>query len=381
MLCKAHSRKNFLKTKKSATIARMESTSGRFLDIAKAFTLKNLPESEVELVGEVPFEAIAPYRTHALSHIAEHLELPGFRPGKVPADMALKKVGELAVLEEAVELFVKDFYIELIEAHKVEAVGRPDIRVTKLAVDNPVGLTVRATVYPEVTLPKNWKQLHEKIALEPSLPASDEEVTKTLEDLRQSRAQGPSLKGSPKDGPLQLPELNDEFAKSVGAFESLEHLRTQIHKGIGGEKARVARDSRRGKLIEALLEQSTLAVPRIFIESELEKIMSQMREDVKRFGMELEEYLKKTNKTEEGVRNDFMSQAKKRAQLQLLLNKIASEEQLDADQTAVEAELKHAIEHFPDANPELVKIHIETVLKNELALKLLEGEVKNETIK
>ncbi len=348
----------------------MESTSGRFSDIAKAFTLKHLPESEVELAGEVPFEAIAPYRTHALSHIAEHLELPGFRPGKVPADMALKKVGELAVLEEAVELFVKDFYIELIEAHGVEAVGRPDIRVTKLAVDNPVGLTVRATVYPEVTPPKNWKQLHEKIALEPSLPASDEEVTKTLEDLRVSRKQGEVV-----------PELNDEFAKSVGAFESLEHLRTQIHKGIGEEKARVARDSRRGKLIEALLVQSTLAVPRIFIESELEKIMSQMREDVKRFGMELEEYLKKTNKTEEGVRNDFREQAKKRAQLQLLLNKIASEEKLDADQTAVEAELKHAIEHFPDANPELVKIHIETVLKNELALKLLEGEVKNETIK
>src|SRR3989338_5374831 len=291
-----------------------------FAEITGAFVLKNLPESQVELVGEVPYSAVEPYREKALKHIAEHMALPGFRP---------------------------------------------DIRVTKLAAGNPVGLTVRATVYPEVALPKNWKQLHEKVALEPALPASEEEVTKTLEDLRQSRKTGDTA-----------PELSDEFAKSVGAFESLEHLKTQIHKGIGEEKTRKARDARRGKLIEALLEKSTLSVPRIFIESELEKIMSQMREDVKRFGMEFEEYLKKTNKTEEGVRNEFREQARKRAQLQLLLNKIAQEEKLEADETAVATEIKHAMEHFPDANPELVKIHIETVIKNELALKLLEGEVK-----
>jgi FKBP-type peptidyl-prolyl cis-trans isomerase (trigger factor) len=360
--------KNFLNRRKSATIARME-TSGRFLDIAKSFVLKSLPESQVELVGEVPFETIAPYRNKALAHIAEHIELPGFRPGKVPTEVALKKVGEIAVLEEAVELFVKDFYIELIEAHSVEAVGRPDIRVTKLAEGNPVGLVVRATVYPEVQLPKQWKTLHEKIALEPALPASDEEVEKTLEDLRQSRKQGDVV-----------PELTDEFAKSVGAFDSLEHLKEQIRKGIGEEKTRHARDVRRGKLIEALLADSTLAVPAIFVDSELEKIMSQMREDVKRFGMELEDYFKKTGKTEEGVRAEFRDQAQKRAKLQLVLNKIASEEKLEADHTAVEAEMKHALEHFPDANPELVKIHIETVLKNELALKLLEGEVANKTV-
>src|SRR3989344_1586905 len=247
-----------------------------FAEITGAFVLKNLPESQVELVGEVPYSAVEPYREKALKHIAEHMALPGFRPGKVPADMALKKAGELAVLEEAVELFVKDFYIELIEAHK-------------LAAGNPIGLTVRATVYPEVALPKNWKQLHEKIALEPYIG----ELPK-----------------------MKVPPSAEEEQKAR------EYL---------------AKDKRRGRLIEALLEKSSLSVPRIFIESELEKIMSQMREDVKRFGMEFEDYLKQTNKTEEGVRNEFREQAKKRAQLQLLLNKIAHEEKLEADETAVAA--------------------------------------------
>ena len=346
----------------------MES-SGRFSTVAKAFALKHLPDSEVELAGDIPFAELEAYRTQALAHIAEHIELDGFRKGKVPHEIALKKVGELAVLEEAVELLVKDFYPELVMAHQVDAVGRPDIRVTKLAAGNPVGLVVRATVYPTVDVPKDWRGLAEKIALEPSLPATDEEVLQTVENLRQSRK---------KDD--VLPELNDEFAKSLGAFENVDALKEQIKKGISEEKVHKARDARRGKLIEALLEKVTVQVPRIFVESELEKILSQMREDISRMGLKFEDYLKHANKTEEAIRNEFREQAAKRAKLQLVLNKLAQDEKAEADPSAVELELKHAIEHFPDANPELVKIHIETVLRNELILKMLEGEVANKPV-
>lgn len=341
----------------------------KFEDIAKQFALKELPESEVELTGEIPFETIAPYKEQALRHLAEHLELPGFRPGHVPPEMALKKVGEVAVLEEAVELFVKDFYPELVEAHKVDAVGRPDIRITKLAADNPVGLTVRASVYPTVAVYPEWQKLHETIALEQSVPATPEEVEKTLENLRQSRAAKPETEGA---DPV-VPELTDEFAKSLGAFENLEALKTQIQKGITEEKERAARDKRRGLLIEALLDKTTMAVPKIFIESELEKIMAQMREDVQRFGMSFEDYLSRSQKTEEGVRQEFREQAAKRAKLQLVLNKLAEEGKVEADKEAVEHEIGHAMQHFPDAKPELVRVHVETVLRNEKVLRMLEG--------
>lgn len=342
-----------------------------FRDVAKTFTQKELPESEVELVGEVPFAEVLAYQPKALAHIAEHLSLPGFRPGHVPHELAHKHVGEMPVLEEAAELFVKDFYPELVMEHKLDVVGRPDIRVTKLAAGNSVGLCVRVTVYPTVTLPKNWKKLHEQIALEATLPVTDEEVTQTLESLQKNKAASAKASAGQADAPL--PELNDEFAKSLGAFESLEHLKEQIKKGITEEKARAARDSRRGKLIEALLKDSALAVPRIFVESELEKIVARMREDVERMGLKFEDYLKHVQKTESAVREDFRKQAQERAKLQLVLNKLAEEEKLEADAGAVEAEMKHALEHFPDANPELVKVHIETVLRNEVALKLLEG--------
>ena len=339
----------------------------KFDVLTKSFTKKELPDSEVELVGEVPAEATAPYREQALKHLAEHLEMPGFRPGKVPTTIALQKVGEIGVLEEAVDHFVREFYPELVETHKLDVVGRPHIQITKLAPGNPVGLTIRTAVYPEVTLPKNWLKTGGNIPLEMTLPATDEEVGQTIESIRQSR-KAPSAEGA--EG--ALPELNDEFAKSVGAFETLDALKAQIKKGIGEEKERKAKDTRRGKIIDTLLADVKVDIPTIFVESELDKIMSQMKEDVVRFGVKYEDYLKQINKTEEELRKEFRDQATKRAKLQLTLNKIAGEEKIEADKEAVEKEMKHALEHFPAAKPELVRIHIETVLRNEKVLQLLE---------
>jgi FKBP-type peptidyl-prolyl cis-trans isomerase (trigger factor) len=338
----------------------------KFETLTKTFARKDLPESEVELTGEVPADTIVSYREQALSHIAQEMDLPGFRRGHVPQDIALKKVGEIAALEEAVELFARDFYPELIAELSIDAVGRPQISITKLGAPpagGPVGLTIRATIYPQVTLPKNWMTIGEGIVGETPLPATDEEVNKTLEDVRQSRR---------KDD--VVPELNDAFAKSIGAFESLAALKEQITKGITEEKVRAAKDKRRGHIVDALLEKTVVAVPKLFVESELDKIMGQMREDVSRFGMSFDDYLKRMNKTEEDVRNEFREQAAKRAKLQLTLNKIAQAEGIEPDAVEVEGEMKHALEHFPDANPALLRVHIESVLRNEKVLKLLEEE-------
>ncbi len=322
----------------------------------------------VELSGDIPYEALAPFREAALKHLAEHMELPGFRPGKVPADMALKKIGEVGVMEEAVEMYMQELYPVLLDAHKVDAVGRPDIRITKLAPNNPVSLTVRAAVYPEVTLPKDWKKTSNKIELETALPATDEEVEKTIQSLRENRAAREEGKE-----PV-LPEVTDEWAQSLGAFENVAALREQIKKGITEEKKRAAKDARRGKIVDAVIADTKVDVPDVFVESEQDKIMSQMREDITRMGLTFEDYLKHINKTEEAVREEFRDQAKKRATLQLVLNKVAQEEDIKADQPSVETEMQHALQHFPDANPELLRIHIETVLRNELTLRRLEGD-------
>ncbi len=69
--------------------------------------MKELPESEVEITGDVPAEMVNEYKDAALTHIAGELDLPGFRKGHVPPDVAAKKVGELAVLESLLSCWLR----------------------------------------------------------------------------------------------------------------------------------------------------------------------------------------------------------------------------------------------------------------------------------
>ena len=386
----------------------------KFEELAKSFVKKSLPDSEVELTGEIPAETVAPYREKALTLLSAGLEMPGFRKGHVPADMALKRLGETSVLEEAVELFMRDFYPDLVDVHVPTALGRPDIRITKLAPGNPVGITIVTSVYPTIELPKDWKKVGEGIEIETVADILDAEVDEALTSIRRAHAKAQNQQetesvsadgGAPqRDGarteqisskkseypeaaadaesklaePENLPELSDEFAKSLGKFEGVEDLKQKIKENMKSEKEQKARDTRRGKVVDALIEKVKIDVPSIFVESELEKILGQMREDTQRFGLSFEDYLQRVGKTEEQIRADFRDQASKRAKLQLTLNKIAEEEKIEADEEKVETELKHALEHFPDARPDLVKIHIQTVLRNEKVLQLLEGETEKE---
>jgi hypothetical protein len=56
----------------------------------------------------------------------------------------------------------------------------------------------------------------------------------------------------------------------------------------------------------------------------------------------------------------------------MVLNKIAADEKINAEKEAVEEEMKHALEHFPEAKQDLLRVHVETVLRNEQVLKMVE---------
>ena len=122
--------------------------------------------------------------------------------------------------------------------------------------------------------------------------------------------------------------------KLSATFSDLADLKTKLRQNMKQEKEQKVKEIRRGRLIDELVEKTDVVVPDVFVESELEKILAQMREDVKRFGMGFEDYLKKVNKTEAQMREEFREQARKRAKLQLALNKLAVEESVEAEKAA-----------------------------------------------
>jgi len=346
-----------------------------YTEVAKAFKIEKKPGSEIEISGEIPYEALVESEKQALKNIAGEIEMPGFRKGHVPEDIALKQVGELEVLQEAANMYLRELYPAIVEENKLDVVGRPEIHITKLASKNPVGLHIHTAVYPEVKLPKNWKDLASKVPAEANADVTDKDVEEALTSIRRAHAKANAQVPVSPDAEVkeeELPALDDAFAKSLGNFLGVTDLTEKLRANMIEEKGQQARDKRRGKIIDALIEKTEVDVPALFVESELEKIIGQMKDDVARFGLTFEGYLEQVGKTEEQLRDEFKDQATKRAKLQMVLNKIAADEKIEADEKDVAEEMKHALEHFPDAKQDLLAIHIQTVLRNEKTLQMIE---------
>lgn len=328
--------------------------------------IKKLPNSEIEIEFQIPFEEIAKNRVSALKHLNEHVELPGFRKGKIPENILVGRVGEMAVLEECVEIVLPKIYTEIIEKEKIETLGRPQISITKLAPENPVEIKAKTATMPEVKL-GDYKKIAQKenSKKEEVSEVKDDEVEKIIEQIQKTRPK--------EDG--KEPAFDDDFVKSFGDFENVADFKKKVKENIKADRERKAKEKKKMSLAEGVIESSKINMPEILVESELEKMIHQLKDDVSRTSGKFEDYLKHIKKTEEDLKKDWRKDAEKNAKLQLILNQIAVEEKIKAEEKAVEHEVKHILEHYPKADPLRARIYVETILTNDAVFKFLE-EIK-----
>jgi trigger factor len=161
--------------------------------------------------------------------------------------------------------------------------------------------------------------------------------------------------------------------QSLG-LESVEKFSEGLRANIKNEKALRAREKRRAEILEELTKRSTIKYPAILREYELDDMEARLKADLERMGGTFEAYLAQVKKTREQLREEWKETGNKRAQVRLLLSEIARKENIDADQDALEREVKHAQEHVPNADPQALRAHIAHALKNEATLKFLEEQ-------
>src|SRR3989338_2060096 len=125
---------------------------------------KKLDKSRIEMSGSIPVEVWEKHRQQALKNINESVTIDGFRKGMIPENILIAKVGEMAIMEEMAELAISKAYIDMLIEHKIDAIGRPEIKLTKLATGNPIEFTATTTVVPEVKLPEYKKLASEAMA-------------------------------------------------------------------------------------------------------------------------------------------------------------------------------------------------------------------------
>lgn len=309
--------------------------------------IKKLPKSEVEIEADIVASALTEAREMAVKKAQETLEIPGFRVGHVPANVVVKQVGEMKILEQAAGIALDAEYGNIIAEHNIRAIGMPKITITKLAPGNPLSFKIITTVLPEISL-TNYSEIAkaENAKKSEEFTATDDEVEKVVEDLK------------------KRDEKN---------FTDSEDIRKKIKENLVEQKKFQAKEKKRLAIAEKMIDSASIDLPELLVEHELEQMLNQFKADIERAGLTYEGYLEQISKKEEDIKKEWRKNAENKASLQLILNHIASKENIKPDEKMVKQEMEHILNHFKDADRFRVRMYVENLLLNEAVFQFLES--------
>jgi trigger factor len=138
------------------------------------------------------------------------------------------------------------------------------------------------------------------------------------------------------------PEANDEFARSIGRFEDLAHLKAELRKRLEENALDRARHQFADRIVDYAALNATIDLPDILVDQEVEVMRDEMRSAMARQGITEEAYLKATGKTEAEMREQLRPQAFTRARSLLALSEIAKVKGVEVPDADVEAEVAQA---------------------------------------
>ncbi|MEX0931021.1 MAG: trigger factor, partial [Candidatus Paceibacterota bacterium] len=385
------------------------------MDFISTFTVSKEEKSQVHITGEIPYEELEKYRAASIAALGKNIEIDGFRKGHIPEERLIERIGESTLLGDMAERTLAKVYPMVIKQHNIEAIGNPQIQVTKLAPKNPLGFTATVAVMPTIELSDYKNIAKEANKDKTSAEVTDEDIQEqTKEILRQkiayeriqAKAKASAEKksedgsidlptpeththadGTIHEGPAhgdqteekavtddELPELTDELVKEFGQpgqFESVADFKAKLKEHLAIEKAKEVTAAHRAKITDMIVETTTFELPQIMIDAELNQMFAQMEEDLKRANLSMDDYLGHLKKTKEDLKNEWAPAAEKRARLQLILNEIAKKEDIQPDKEKVEEEVSKLLEQYKDADANRVRIYVASVLQNEETMKML----------
>jgi trigger factor len=137
----------------------------------------------------------------------------------------------------------------------------------------------------------------------------------------------------------KLPDLDDEFAKTVGEFDSLDALKDDLRTRLASVKEQMAQQELRSRALDAFVNATDLEPPEKLVEGEFEHRLSHFEEDLMRSGLNMDEYGRQMQLTELEIRRDIRDQARRSIVAELLLEEVAQREGLDVSEEEIGREI------------------------------------------
>ena len=182
----------------------------------------------------------------------------------------------------------------------------------------------------------------------------------------------------------ELPELDDEFAKDVSEFDTLDELKADIKAKQEKQNEEKAKYETQDAVIKALCEKTKVEIPSGMVEMEVENMLKDFEQRLAYQGLNLEQYFKMMGKTEEEVKKEYEPQAIEGIKSRLALEAVIKAEKIEATDKEVEDKMKEMAKNYGKENDEEflknenVRNYIKQGLESEKAIDFL---VKNAKIK
>ena len=144
----------------------------------------------------------------------------------------------------------------------------------------------------------------------------------------------------------EMPELNDEFAKDVSEFDTLDELKADLKAKLAHQREHAAEDAFESKLIEQLVEGLKAEIPEAMFERRMDESVREFEQRLQSQGLNLDTYLQYTGMDMEAFRKGFREQAEKQVKVRLALEKIAALESISPTDEEIEAEYNKFAEQY-----------------------------------
>ena len=240
------------------------------------------PDGTIELNVTVSPETVKKERAKIEEFFIKNLTVSGFRKGMAPKEIARKNLNEEKVREELLRKVVTDEYKKAIEKHKIQPVITPQIHIEAFEDGQELKFTAEVAEEPKV-------------------------------------------------------ELGD-YKKAIK--EILSKSKIVVEKGKEPQKLSV------DDIITAGITKTKISIPNVIIEREVNRLLSQMIDEIRLLGMTLETYLESKKITVEALREEYKNRAERDIKLEFFLRKVADENKI----TVTAEDITAAIAKIEDKN-------------------------------
>jgi len=182
----------------------------------------------------------------------------------------------------------------------------------------------------------------------------------------------------------ELPAKDDEFAKDVSEFDTFEELRADVKSKLQEDAKIRAQREKEDKIMEILAEKTEMDIPECMIQQQTQKMIQEFGYKIAQQGLSLEQYTQFTGTTVEGLQDQFKENAEKAVKGNLILEKIAKTEKIEATEEDVEQQFKKMADMYGmevDKIKDIMKNSVDSIKEEIVINKTLELLVENSAVK